>query len=152
MKSILNLAGLLIIIYWTWSCKPQAKEWSGDALEIYNARQVSNDALKAHNLDKELSLMTDSVQITTGNGTLIRGKDNLRIYITTVPEQKMYWVRTPDYIEINDEQGLAWENGTWKGFHADKGPEPIAGGKYAAQWTRKDGMWKINSELFVKLN
>jgi hypothetical protein len=121
-------------------------------LEILTTRQISNDALKAHDIDRELSLMTDSVQITISNGTLIKGKALLKEYITSVPDAGMYWVRTPDEIEVNAVQGLAWESGTWKGFRPEETPEAIAGGKYAAQWTRKDGMWKINSELFVKLN
>jgi phage terminase large subunit-like protein len=150
MKCIPILSGLLLVC-WTWSCNPPSKEWSGDALEILTRRQASNDALKAHDMERELLLMTDSVQITVSNGTLIKGKALLKEYITSVPDAGMYWVRTPDEIEVNAVQGLAWESGTWKGYRSEETPEPVVGGKYAAQWTKKNGTWKINSELFVLL-
>lgn len=95
--------------------------------------------------------MTDSVQITTGNGTMIWGKEMLRQYIGSLPDAGMYWVRTPDEIDVNVELGLGWESGTWKGFRPEESAEPVTGGKYAAQWIRQNGMWKIKSELFVTL-
>lgn len=151
MKTIFASGCILLCGLCFWSCATQKNEWTGDALEILNVRQASNDALKVYDVEKELSFMTDDVFITTGNGTLIQGTENLREYIRTVPAEKMYWVRTPDEIEVNAETGLAWESGTWKGYQPDAGQEPVTGGNYAAMWTRQDGSWKIKSELFVTL-
>lgn len=152
MKKNLTWYGIVLLCLSLWSCESTHAEWTGDALEILNIRQASNDALKAYDVEKELSYMTDNVLITTGNGALIQGREKLREYITTVPANKMYWVRTPDEIDVNPERGLAWETGTWKGYQADEGNEPVTGGKYAAMWTKQDGFWKIKSELFVTLD
>jgi len=119
--------------------------------QIRAVREASNQALKSHDTAAELSYLTEDVLITTGNGTLLAGKEALRNYIARFSERKMYWVRTPAAIEVNQETGLAWETGTWKGFDPDRGPNPVTGGRYAAQWTRASGTWKIKSELFVAL-
>ena len=122
-----------------------------DQEQIRALREASNQALKAHDNAAELSFLTEDVLITTGNGTLLAGKEALRQYIESFGESKMYWVRTPAALEVNASQGLAWETGTWKGYDPDRGSDPVVGGRYTAQWTRASGTWKINSELFVAL-
>jgi ketosteroid isomerase-like protein len=133
------------------SCQSNEQQFAGDELEIFNVREASNEALKAHDIDQELSFLTDDIILTTGSGTQLCGKENLKAYITNIPNQKMYWIRTTDEIEVNQETNLAWETGTWKGYDPDEGPEPVVGGNYSAMWTRKEGIWKIKSELFVTL-
>lgn len=122
-----------------------------DKDEILSVRNASNAALK--NLDNELYLtfLTDKALYTISNGTLIQGKENLRKYINQATGSKMYWVRTPTEIDVNAGLGLAWESGTWKGYTLDSGQKSVTGGKYSAQWIKLKGDWKINSQLFVKL-
>ncbi|MBX2945409.1 MAG: nuclear transport factor 2 family protein [Cyclobacteriaceae bacterium] len=95
-------------------------------------------------------MLTDDVLITTGNGTLIQGKENLKTYISKASGPKMYWVRTPIEIEVNNKLGLAWETGTWKGY-SESGEKSVTGGKYSAHWSKIEGVWKIKSQLFVTL-
>ncbi|PWN05738.1 nuclear transport factor 2 family protein [Rhodohalobacter mucosus] len=123
--------------------------------QIRAVREASNAALKALDEEANSEFLTDDVLITTGNGTLISGKDKLRDYIADASDaQPMYWVRTPDEIIVNDVRGLAWEAGVWHGYHADdiNGETSVFHGNYAAQWIRKSGEWKIQSQLFVTLN
>lgn len=122
-----------------------------DEAQIRAVREASNQALKAYDTTAELSFLTEDVLITTGNGTLLAGKEALRNYIGTFAESKMYWVRTPEDIDVHEANGLAWESGTWKGYDPGRGPAPVVGGRYAAQWTRASGRWRIHSELFVAL-
>jgi hypothetical protein len=68
----------------------------------------------------------------------------------TVNTPKMYWIRTPDEIIVNPETQLAWETGTWKGYE-EGSSESVVGGKYSAQWVKKSGTWKMQSQLFVTL-
>lgn len=119
--------------------------------QILELRKASNAALQEYNIDLVLSFLTEDVLITTGNGTLLAGKESLRKYIRSAGESKMYWIRTPKEIKINEEKGLAWENGTWKGYDPDKSNKPIVGGKYSAMWTKETGRWLIKSQLFVSL-
>jgi ketosteroid isomerase-like protein len=122
-----------------------------DEQQIREAREASNQALKAYQHERVLSFLTEDALTTTGNGTLITGRESLRKYIRDAGPNKMYWVRSPDQIEVNKERGLAWENGTWKGYDPQQGDQPIIGGKYAAMWTRASGKWLIRSQLFVTL-
>lgn len=122
-----------------------------DEAHIRAQREGSNKALRSFDIASELSFLSDNVLITTGAGTLLSGKEQLKDYIQNADGPRMYWVRTPEEIVVNYRTLLAWERGVWKGFHEDT-PEPVAGGKYAAQWTKKSGKWLIQSELFVGLN
>lgn len=123
--------------------------------QIRIVREASNAALKALDEEANFEFLTDNVLITTGNGSLISGKDELRSYIAAASDaQPMYWVRIPGEIRVNEERGLAWETGVWNGYDADdqNGKTPLFRGNYAAQWIRVSGEWKIQSQLFVTLN
>lgn len=122
-----------------------------EAETIRALRQASNEALQAYDNAAVLSYLTEDALTTTGNGTLLSRREALKDYIAEAGPSKMYWVRTPDEIVVNETNGLAWENGTWKGYDPDKGSAPVVGGRYAAMWTRAGGSWKIKSQLFVSL-
>jgi len=123
--------------------------------KIRSVRAASNAALKALNEEVNMEFLTEDVLITTGNGTLLSGKDELRAYIESLADASpMYWVRTPAEIIVNEERGLAWETGVWYAYSADDPNEksPVSHGNYAAQWVLLTGEWKIQSKLFVMLN
>lgn len=134
-----------VLISWT-GLQSQSNE-----SQIRTLREASNFAMKSYDHEKVLSFLTEDALTTTGAGTLLAGKQALRSYIAEAPNSKMYWVRTPSEIRVNETKGLAWETGTWKGVDPSKGPEVIVGGNYSAMWTRASGDWKIKSQLFVTL-
>lgn len=123
---------------------------SSDVDEIKSVRQASNQALRNYDEELNSTFLTEDVLITTGAGTLLSGKAELMDYINNSTGPKMYWVRTPSEIKVNPQTQLAWETGTWEGFYADSS-DPVVGGKYSAQWTKKSGIWLIQSQLFVTL-
>ncbi len=122
---------------------------------IRSVREASNAALKALDEEANFKFLTDDVLITTGNGTLLSGKDELKVYIESAADASpMFWVRTPTEIIVNEDRGLAWETGVWHAYSADDPNEksPVSHGNYAAQWIHQSGEWKIQSKLFVTLN
>ena len=123
-----------------------------DIEQITKFRNASNEALKSLDNEQSYTFLTDDVMITTGNGTLINGKEELRKYVNKFDDNAMYWIRTTDELEVNMERGLAWESGIWKGYDLKKGSNPIVSGKYSAMWTKSSGQWLIKSQLFVTLN
>ena len=118
--------------------------------QIKAQREASNAALRNFDEDLNSTFLTDDVLITTGAGTLLSGKEELMKYIKSIEGPKMYWIRTPEEIKVNPESKLAWETGTWKGYFEDS-DNPVVGGNYSAQWTKKSGIWLIQSQLFVTL-
>lgn len=123
-----------------------------DKEQLLATRNASNAALRSYNTEEVLSYLTDDVLTTTGNGTLLCGKEELKKYILSGGKSKMYWVRHTQEIEVYDKRSLAWESGVWYGYDPDKSDEAIINGHYSAMWTKESGTWKIKSQLFVTLD
>ena len=137
---------LFILIFSAGSVAQTDKE------QIAAIRKASNAALRSYDNAKVLSYLTADALTTTGNGTVLCGKEELRTYILSAGKSKMYWVRDTREINVNTKRGLAWESGMWKGYDPDISDESIINGKYSAQWTKASGTWKIKSQLFVTLD
>jgi uncharacterized protein (TIGR02246 family) len=116
---------------------------------IKNARAASNAAIAKKDIDGVSSFwLPDFVQVR-GNGTTEKGKDAItaiwKDLFKTNPQTS--FVRTPSEIIIsNNDLTMAWETGTWEGINSYS-----KGGNYSAMWRKKDGMWKIQAELYVAL-
>jgi len=123
-----------------------------DREQISAIRNESNTALSSYQNDRVLSFLTDDVLITTGNGTLLCGKEELEKYIFDGGKSKMYWIRETKELKVNEKRGLAWENGIWNGYDPEKSDNSIVNGNYSAMWTKESGAWKIKSQLFVTLS
>jgi len=123
--------------------------------KIKQARAASNAALKSLEDETYMQFLTDDVLITTGSGTLLSGKHELRSYIDNLTDtEPLYFVRTAEEIIVNENRGLAWEVGVWHGYENtyQNGSDPVYHGNYAAQWIKISEVWKIQSQLFVTLN
>lgn len=90
----------------------------------------------------------DFIRIS-GNGNMVVGKDAAIAYWTkTFAEQPtIYYVRTPVEISFSEDGLSAWESGTWAGFNTKS-----KGGRYAAQWSSQNSIWKLQSEYFITLS
>ena len=120
---------------------------------ILQIRKLSNQAIKAHNIEDLAKYLTDDITITTGNGTIIHGKDSLRNYLSTVfrNNKDLYFIRETTVIKINSTEDRAWETGQWKGLRSASPGQADIGGRYSAMWVKRKNLWKIKSELFVQL-
>ncbi len=123
-----------------------------DKEQILAIRNTSNLAFQSYDNTQVLASLTDDVLITTGNGTLLSGKKALEQYILDAGDSKMYFIRTPKEIVVNEKRGLAWESGNWDGYNPEKGSNSIINGNYSAMWTKESGEWKIKSQLFVTID
>lgn len=120
---------------------------------IKSARKASNEAIKKHDLEGIGKQMNEDIVSVFGNGHLYVGRDStISIFkqrFAAMPD--LVFVRTPFVIRISNNDTLAWEKGTWKGFRTDRKTGNTAGGNYAAMWCKRDGVWKTRSELYVAL-
>lgn len=124
-----------------------------DKQTIQETRKLSNRALKAHRLADFLSYFTQDLSITSGNGSVVLGKDSLENYLSRVFEEDkdLYFVRTAQRVSVSSTGDRAWEEGKWVGLRPDTLGWQNIGGQYAAMWVKEEGVWKIKSELFVTL-
>lgn len=120
---------------------------------IRSSRKASNEAIKKHDLEGIARPMNEDIVSVFGNGQTSMGKDStisiFRQRFTAMPD--LVFVRTPFVIRISNNDTLAWEKGTWKGFRTDRKTVNTAGGNYAAMWCKRNGIWKTRSEMYVAL-
>ncbi len=116
---------------------------------IRKSRQSSNEAIAKRDVEGITKFWLDDYVVIRGSGVIEHGKEtnktNWRRIFKETP--KTYFERISSEIFISkNNPDMAWESGIWKGFNAYSN-----GGRYSAQWKRKDGEWKIQAELFVAL-
>jgi ketosteroid isomerase-like protein len=120
-----------------------------DELLIRKARQTSNEAIARQDVDGISKFWLDDYLVIRGSGTIEQGKEanitNWKALFKEAP--KTSFERFPLEIIISkNNPDLAWESGEWKGSNTYS-----KGGRYSAQWNRKNGEWKLQAELFVAL-
>ena len=116
---------------------------------IRKARQTSNEAIARQEVDGISKFWLDDYLVIRGSGVIEQGKEanvaNWRRLFKENPQ--IYFERFASEIVISkNNPDLAWESGEWKGHNTYS-----KGGRYSAQWKRKDGEWKLQAELFVAL-
>lgn len=144
-----------IIIFLMYSGAINAQDSTDDNKNaILNERMKSNLALKSHRIDSVLMYLTDDINISASNGKVFTGKTAFREALLTVFGEypDLYFVRNADEVLLNEEETIAWEKGTWIALRPDTDDWNNCGGKYAASWIKTGGIWKIKSELFVRLD
>lgn len=120
---------------------------------IFRARDNSNRAIARRNLlGVGDSLGEDYVGII-GDGAFVPSRaEYLRLFKEGFdrPKQSMTYVRTPEVINVADDQTLAAERGSW--IATLPSGSVAYTGTYAAMWRRTPAGWKIRSEMFVTLH
>jgi ketosteroid isomerase-like protein len=121
---------------------------SDDELAIRAARTAQNDALVSGKLDVVSDFWTEDVTVRTGLGTVLAGRTAYRAAFER--DSTTLYRRETDNVAFSDRWPVAWEEGHWTGRRRH-GDELLIAGRYATQWIKADGVWKIRSELFVAL-
>jgi ketosteroid isomerase-like protein len=131
------------------SCQLVFSQTKNEEESIRKARQTSNEAIARQDIDGISKFWLDDYLVIRGSGTIEQGKEaniiNWKALFKEAP--KTAFERFPTEIIVSkNNPDLAWESGEWKGFNTYS-----KGGRYSAQWKRKDGEWKLQAELFVAL-
>jgi ketosteroid isomerase-like protein len=131
------------------SLQPAFSQTQTDEDKIRRARQTSNEAIARQDVGVISSFFLEDYVIIRGSGAIEIGKEanqaNWKRIFKETPQAR--FERLPSEIVISQNNpDLAWESGQWKGFNTYS-----KGGRYSAQWKKKDGEWKLQAELFVAL-
>jgi len=124
---------------------------TADVRAIRAARESSNQALSARNIDGFADSLAPDFVMVRGNGVFVPSRE---AYIELIrgdfkDPNSVRYQRVPDKIEISKAAALAAEHGHWTGTLAN-GKRGYHG-TYLAMWRRTGNGWKIRSELFVVL-
>lgn len=122
---------------------------AADQEAIRSARYAQNEAIAVGDADGTAAFWTDDVVIRRGLGPLIVGREGYRQLFVTDPST--IYVRTPREIEVSEQWPLAFETGEWSGHAGSAGAPAVIGGRYSAQWVKRNGRWLIRAEVFVAL-
>lgn len=151
--AITTSAAVLALLAAVAAPRVASAQESPDERAIRAIRDASNEAIARHDLDAFLSSIDDPYQATAGSSSFAPDRAALRRVIGDQFSRfdDLRYVRTPSAIRLSASDPLAWEEGEWVGTWTLPEGEHRSGGRYAAQWRKVDGVWKIHSELFVTL-
>jgi len=122
--------------------------------QVRAAREASNAAFAARDVDRIASFWTENVSITAGSGTAAIGRNVWREAIAAQFERypDVLYVRMPDAVNVSDVAPLASEHGTWRGSWSTENGPVVSAGDYQAMWRRGPEGWRLRSQLFVTLS
>jgi len=114
---------------------------------IRQARLNSNAAiLRADAAGVAQYWMDDMIVISGEGGQYVGKKLLLKVFREMFADEPPVFERNPEEITIGESGVLAWESGKWH-YHT----APFRG-NYSAMWRKINGVWLMQSELFVSLD
>jgi ketosteroid isomerase-like protein len=126
---------------------------TGDAEIIRAARTAQTQALAKDDVATVAKYWTPDITIRRALGQTVDGVDAARKVIepTGNMTNRIVYQREAVSVEVSPNWPLAYEEGRWSGHPGSVDAAPIIGGRYSAQWVKRDGKWLIRSEVFVAL-
>jgi len=124
-----------------------------DVAAVRTARAEQNRAIADGDADRIASFWTDDVTARSGLGTFVTGRAAYRERIVAIGPAgtRLVYARNPASIVVSDHWPLAFESGSWTARIGDAHGAEVMGGRYSAQWVKREGRWLIRSEVFVAL-
>jgi len=151
-SAVAMLLGTLV----TFGAAFEVTAQSSDAQTIRSARAAQNDAIAAGDLDVVTSFWTEDITVRRALGSPVAGRAAARAAFepptgAAAATPRIVYRRIPNDVEVSPQWPLAYESGVWEGREGTRDGPVIIGGKFSAQWVKRDGRWLIRSEVFVAL-
>ena len=155
-----TVATVLLGIFMTGVTGGAASAQSPDAQAVRAARAAQNDAIAAGDLDAITAFWTDDITVRRALGAPVSGRAAARAAFeppagtgagSGAATPRIVYRRTPTDVEVSAQWPLAFESGVWEGRQGTRDGPVIIGGRFSAQWVKRDGRWLIRSEVFVAL-
>ena len=123
-----------------------------DRTAIRAARTAQNQAIAADDLDRVASFWTEDVTVRRALGQALNGRAAARQALeSSAGGARLIYQRLTKDVEVSAHWPLAFETGTWEGHLGTITGPTVIGGRFSAQWVKRDGRWLIRSEVFAAL-
>jgi ketosteroid isomerase-like protein len=124
-----------------------------DRSAIRAARVAQNAAIAVGDLDRAATFWTEDVTVRRALGQSLSGRQAARKALEppSAPASGLVYQRLTKGVEVSPKWPLAFETGVWEGHPGTISGPVVIGGRYSAQWVKRDGRWLIRSEVFVAL-
>ena len=132
-------------------CAVMVSAAQSDEPAIRAARSAQNRAIAADDLDRVASFWTDDVTVRRALGAPLDGKQAARQALVAPRGTRLVYQRLTKDVEVSAHWPLAFETGVWEGHQGTATGPTVIGGRYSAQWVKRNGQWLIRSEVFVAL-
>jgi ketosteroid isomerase-like protein len=121
--------------------------------ELRAARVAQNTAIAAGDLDAAAAFWTDDVTVRRALGQPLTGRAEARRALEPAapPAPRIVYQRLTRDVAVSAQWPLAFETGTWEGHLQSAAGATVIGGRFSAQWVKRDNRWLIRSEVFVAL-
>jgi len=121
--------------------------------EVRAARVAQNTAIAAGDLDAAAAFWTDDVTVRRALGQPVSGRAEARRALepSAPPASRIVYQRLTRNVAVSVQWPLAFETGTWEGHLESATGATVIGGRFSAQWVKRDNRWLIRSEVFVAL-
>jgi ketosteroid isomerase-like protein len=134
------------------ACAAQPPLPSADADAVKAARAAQTRALAENDLDRVVSYWTPDITIRRAMGQSVTGAEAARkVLEPSASGPTVVYQREATFVEVSVNWPLAYEEGVWSAHMGSASAPAILGGRYSAQWVKRDGKWLIRSEVFVSL-
>jgi ketosteroid isomerase-like protein len=121
--------------------------------DLRAARVAQNTAIAAGDLDAAAAFWTDDVTVRRALGQPLSGRAEARRALEPAapPAPRIVYQRLTRDVAVSAQWPLAFETGTWEGHLQSATGATVIGGRFSAQWVKRDDRWLIRSEVFVAL-
>ena len=138
------------------ACAAASTSGGVEAESVRAARAAQNRAIARLDTAAIASFWTEDVEVRRGLGALVTGREAYKQLFNpdtgaVARGADLIYQREPTAVDVSARWPLAYEQGTWAG-HLGRADGPVViGGRYSAQWVKRNGRWLIRSEVYVAL-
>ncbi len=122
-----------------------------DAAKIRAARAAQTAAIASGNFEAVVSFWTEDITVRRALGQSVSGVAEALAALKPSHDAPLVYQREAVSVEVSQHWPLAFEEGRWSGHPGNAQAAPAIGGRYAAQWVKRDSRWLIRAEVFVAL-
>ena len=119
---------------------------------IRAARAAQTFAIARGDHAAVVGFWTEDITVRRALGQSVSGVEEALAALTPSGDAPLIYQREAITVEVSAHWPLAFEEGRWSGHPVSVDAAPIIGGRYAAQWVKREGRWLISAEVFVALS